>query len=1434
MSESRVIITAQAEQAIAEFRRLQAQAAGSLREISNAGALSDNTLRRTTVSAGQTAAALRQVPAQFTDIIVSLQSGQAPLTVLLQQGGQLKDMFGGAAEAARGLGGYIGGLIGPVTVAAAVVGALAYAYHEGAAEAKAYTLALTMSGNAAGTTAGQLADVARRVSDVVGTQGAAAASLTALVATGRVASENLERFATVSIKGQRALGQSVADTAAEFADLGKTPVASLEKLNEKYHFLTGSVYEQVKALEMQGRGYEAGQVAQQAYATAFDGVSDRVTKNLGYMQKRWQELGDFAKGAWDKMLDVGREKTLAEKLAEVQKRLATPVPKALPNGLTAGRNEQRDADIAAETSLKNQIALEATKAALQADQARFNAADLEWSKTSFQYMSRQKQLETEIASERQKGLDAGRSDAEIEERLGMVRKKYSDIFNDSIDSQIAALNRRSAVADMISKRSLDMISFQRSAGMITEQQAIEQTTAIDLASFDQRKKAMQEELSLIRQKQNSRKDAADKQGEIDALEEERTSRKVKGENALFLLEQQRHRLAVDNAADLVDKAAGERNTLRQQLLEQKDYGEQIGATKVQLADLTAQRLREAAATKEQNAAILDTIVGREREAELLREQAQSLRDRAAASVANANKEQQFDEWKKAVDQYSDVFRTGFADMLNHGKDGWHSFTTSLVTTFKTTVADQIYKMFAQPFVVRMVASLLGVSGDATSMMMQGAGGSAGGAGGYVSIAQSAKSAYDAIEKGFTGLSTQVGSVVSSVGDFFGSSSMSAFGTGMGLDGAQAANAAQAYSNAGMQGTGSALTSGSSAGSALSIAGAWLAAAAIGRGIGNKISSGYSINGGNGGGFINFSTLTNSVPILGGIVGGLVNRAFGMREKETTAAGVRGTLSPTAFTGETFADWHQDGGWFRSDKNGTDTSAIDAATSKQFSTAYASITTAAADYAKTLGINADSIATRTQALNIKLTTDATANEKAVADFFAGVAQTITTELVPSIADFAKEGETASATFQRVAGHYAFLDTALAAIGTKFGALGVESIAARERLIDLTGGVDALGKGTAFFAANFLTEAERMAPIAAATAKTLGELGYASLNSRDDFKAAVQGLINSGALATEAGAKTFAGLMSVEEAFAQLHPALVDTAEAGRTAADILSERASLQEQLDRLELTDAQQRAKARLSVAADNLDLFDQITRKQEINAATDAFKGLYDSLKSNGEGVTNFMNSLKTGSLSTLTPMQRYLETQRQYDETLAKAKATPADSAAQTAAQTAATSFLTASQVINASSAAYVSDRAKVLGDMTSLSSIISTQMTDAQKQLALAGDQVTGIATLNTTALGIQQAIVSLGQGGAIVAPNFDAATYSGTADGRDVLVAEIKQLRALVGDLLKSSEGRRTDAQKQADYLADVTDKTADKIGASLAVATEKSEWRAKNATNRSPR
>lgn len=103
-------------------------------------------LGKTGMSAAATANAMRMVPAQMTDIVVSLASGQAPLTVLLQQGGQLKDMFGGVVPAAKALGGYVAGLINPFTLAAAAVGVLGLAYYKGSQEQDEFYKSLTLTG----------------------------------------------------------------------------------------------------------------------------------------------------------------------------------------------------------------------------------------------------------------------------------------------------------------------------------------------------------------------------------------------------------------------------------------------------------------------------------------------------------------------------------------------------------------------------------------------------------------------------------------------------------------------------------------------------------------------------------------------------------------------------------------------------------------------------------------------------------------------------------------------------------------------------------------------------------------------------------------------------------------------------------------------------------------------------------------------------------------------------------------------------------------------------------------------------------------------------------------------------------------------------------------------------------------------------------------
>ncbi|HBQ2924510.1 TPA: phage tail length tape measure family protein [Klebsiella quasipneumoniae subsp. similipneumoniae] len=279
-------------------------------------------LGKTGQSAAQTAFAMRMIPAQMTDIIVGLSTGQSPFMVLMQQGGQLKDMFGGIGPAIKGVGGYVLGLINPVTLAAAAVGVLGLAYHKGSQEQDEFYKSLTLSGNLVGKTTGQLAEMAARVSVVANsTTGVTAATLNQIVSSGKVAAESLERVTTAVVEISEATGIATEKLVGDFNDIAADPVAAITKLNDQYHFLTLATYNQIKALQDEGNQQDAARVASDAYANAMQQRANDFHQNLGILERAWDSLAKTAKGAWDAMLDIGREQTGTERISQIRKEL---------------------------------------------------------------------------------------------------------------------------------------------------------------------------------------------------------------------------------------------------------------------------------------------------------------------------------------------------------------------------------------------------------------------------------------------------------------------------------------------------------------------------------------------------------------------------------------------------------------------------------------------------------------------------------------------------------------------------------------------------------------------------------------------------------------------------------------------------------------------------------------------------------------------------------------------------------------------------------------------------------------------------------------------------------------------------------------------------------------------------------------------------------
>ncbi|MCE0912073.1 MULTISPECIES: phage tail length tape measure family protein [Pseudomonas] len=301
-------------------------------------------------------AALRGVPAQFTDIAVSLQGGQAPLTVFLQQGGQLKDMFGGVAPAAKALGGYILGLVNPFTVAAAAAGALAVAYYKGSEQSDALRNSLILTGNFSKASEAQLISLAESADQVTGTFGQAAGALAQLTAAGENTTGNFKLITTTAVEMQRVTGKAVEETVAEFIKLGKDPVAGIVELDEKYRFLTASVYAQIKALSDQGNAVAAADLAERTYAEAMGQRTSKIRDNLGVIERGWLNIKDATNEVLDAFASIGRRSAESEESAikKLQQELAYR-NSLLNTGYEDDTTRSRIAEIEQELSKRQEI-----------------------------------------------------------------------------------------------------------------------------------------------------------------------------------------------------------------------------------------------------------------------------------------------------------------------------------------------------------------------------------------------------------------------------------------------------------------------------------------------------------------------------------------------------------------------------------------------------------------------------------------------------------------------------------------------------------------------------------------------------------------------------------------------------------------------------------------------------------------------------------------------------------------------------------------------------------------------------------------------------------------------------------------------------------------------------------------------------------------------
>ncbi|EPE7090058.1 phage tail tape measure protein [Enterobacter hormaechei] len=291
--------------------------------------------RRAGISVGQYSAALRTLPAQFTDIATQLAGGQSPFLILLQQGGQIKDSFGGLSpmlqalrdalfgfneesretsesaagisDAAEGLNntseaaeklGRAGGLLNTFNLAIAgsvgLLALLAGAAYSSSQQFDNVARSLILMGGAGFSSMQQLNDAAKAVADNAGASLAESVdTLVQLNDTGKYTADQMSKIA----KSILAMGDAGLDTKAalvDFSRLASDPIKALASLNQQYGFVDEAMMKHIITLEKTKGKTAAANEAITLFADTMEDRSNKIVEATDNIGQAWNGLKAFS------------------------------------------------------------------------------------------------------------------------------------------------------------------------------------------------------------------------------------------------------------------------------------------------------------------------------------------------------------------------------------------------------------------------------------------------------------------------------------------------------------------------------------------------------------------------------------------------------------------------------------------------------------------------------------------------------------------------------------------------------------------------------------------------------------------------------------------------------------------------------------------------------------------------------------------------------------------------------------------------------------------------------------------------------------------------------------------------------------------------------------------------------------------------------------
>ena len=507
----------------------------------------------------------------------------------------------------------------------------------------------------------------------------------------------------------------------------------------------------------------------------------------------------------------------------------------------------------------------------------------------------------------------------------------------------------------------------------------------------------------------------------------------------------------------------------------------------------AMRSREVAVLRSR-AADLEWAAANVEGNEALAEQAMLLRQRAdlieEGNVLQYAKDTA-DEWKRTAENIQNSLTDSLMRAFESGKGFGEALKDTLKNMFNTLILRPIIQPIAQ-----------GLSGAVLGMLGMPASASTGGGGGLGSLSN----------------------LISGGMNFLNGSTISAGASGMWT---RAGDWMATSGNNTMAGIGDWMQANGQMGSYLGMAGNAFAGYGLGKFANGAISGGYSV----GKGFNTIADIGSGVagaifgPIGGaiaGAVGGLVNRAFG---RKLSDQGIEGNFSGGGFEGNAYKFFK--GGWFRSDK--TERSALDSDMAGALGAGASAVYQQVKAYAEALGLPAKELANITSNMRVSFTDDAEKNRKAIEEAVTAYGDSLTGSFAEALAPFQRAGETLIETMQRLTVLQTFSES-INQLGGIFSTIAGSSIEARESLISMAGGIDALiGKAQAFVK-EYYSQDEQAGMLARDITNALTAVGIDTTNlaTREDFRA----LVESRNVETQAGREQLMTLLNLGPQFAQL--------------------------------------------------------------------------------------------------------------------------------------------------------------------------------------------------------------------------------------------------------------------------------------------------------------